>query len=392
MQPDREKSHMKLSIVVPIYNTERYLPACLQSLTQQTCPGVEILLIDDGSTDNSGQICRESARRDVRITYIRQENKGLIGARRTGAEHASGEFLMYVDSDDWIDPGMAEFLAGQIGDADMATVGVHYETGPGMVVEYRDQYPEGEYRGADKDFLLRTMLYDKDSDTLQRLTPWIWNKLYRTELVRQVYGNLDADNDFGEDGVFLYNYLVVSGAVRICHRCFYHYRYRTDSMFHGGNPHMLSDINKAYLALVSGFESHPLKENLMTQLQRWVSVTAVMAVNGGMGFAPGIQIPEFLLDTDGLRGKKIVLYGAGKAGRDYFRQLVKMGYDVVLWVDSNSTEVESVKTPQAISDVEYDVILLAVSRPEYAESMKQTLKSIGIGEEKLMWKKPVRAL
>ena len=383
---------MKLSVVVPIYNTELYLNACLQSIIDQTCPDMEILLIDDGSTDGSSTICKEFAQKDTRVIYIRQENKGLIGARRTGAEHASGEFLMYVDSDDWIDPGMAEFLVRQIKDADMATTGVHYETGPGMVVECLDQYPEGEYKGEDKDSLLKTMLYDLESDTLQRLTPWIWNKIYRTEIVRQVYRNLQADNDFGEDGAFLYNYLIISGSIRICHQCFYHYRYRTDSMFHGGNPHMLSDINKAYLALVPGFEKHPLRENLMSQLQRWVSVTAVMAVNGGMGFASGIHIPEFMLDTDGLKNKRIVLYGAGKAGRDYYRQLTKMGYNVVLWVDSNSSEIENVKAPTAIFEVEYDIILLSVSRSEYVESIKQSLRNIGIGEEKLMWKKPVRTL
>lgn len=383
---------MKLSIIVPIYNTELYLTACLKSLTAQTCPDMEILLIDDGSTDNSSQICQEFACKDKRITYIRQENKGLIGARRTGAEHAAGEFLMYVDSDDWIDHGMAEFLVEQIGNADMATTGVHYETGPGMVVEYPDKYPEGEYEGAEKEYLLKTMLYDVESDTLQRLTPWIWNKLYRTELVKQVYRNLDADNDFAEDAAFLYNYLIISGAVRICHQSFYHYRYRTDSMFHGGNPHMLSDINKAYLALVPGFEKHPLRDSLMSQLQRWVSVAAVMAVNGRMGFESGIQIPEFLLDTDGLKGKRIVLYGAGKAGKDYFRQLTKMGYSVVLWVDSNKSEIEHVKQPGAILETEYDVILLAVSRLEYVESIKQSLKGIGIGEEKVLWKTPVRAL
>lgn len=383
---------MKLSVVVPIYNTELYLNACLQSIIEQTCPDMEILLIDDGSTDGSSMICKEFANRDSRVVYIRQENKGLIGARRTGAEHASGEFLMYVDSDDWIEPGMAEFLVQHIGDADMSTTGVHYETGPGMVVEYRDQYSEGEYRGADKESLLQTMLYDMDSDTLQRLTPWIWNKLYRTEIVRQVYRNLDTDNNFAEDGAFLYNYLIISGAVRICHKCFYHYRYRTDSMFHGGNPHMLSDINKAYLALIHGFEKHPLKENLILQLQHWVSVTAIMAINGGMGFASEIQVPEFQLDTDGLRDKRIVLYGAGKAGRDYFRQLTKMGYDVILWVDSNSLKLENVREPRSIFEVEYDVILLAVSRPEYVESIKQSLRDIGIGTEKLIWKKPIRSL
>ena len=153
---------------------------------------------------------------------------------------------------------------------------------------------------------------------------------------------------------------------------------------------MLSDINQAYLALQPNFARHPFHEDLLSQLQCWVTVTAVMAVNGGMGFTPQCQIPEFILDTDGLKGKKIVLYGAGKAGKDYFRQLTKMGYEVVLWVDRNYCNEEHVKNPQEILRAEYDVILIAVSRPEYVKSIRQLLQSLGIAEEKMMWKQPVR--
>lgn len=383
---------MRLSIAVPVYNTKPYLEACLQSIINQTCQDIEILIIDDGSTDGSDAVGKAFADKDSRIVYIRQENKGLIEARRTGVEHASGEFLMFVDSDDWIEPGMAEFLLRQVQDADMVTTGVYYETNFETVTEYLDQYDEGEYRGADKEFLLKTMLYDMESDTLQRLTPWIWNKLYRTEIARQVYRNINADNAFAEDGVFLYNYLINSGAVIICHKCFYHYRYREDSMFHGGNVHMLSDINKAYLALLPGFDKHQLRDSLLAQLQRWISVTAVMAVNGGMGFDSQIHIPEFMIDTDGLKGKKIVLYGAGKAGQDFYRQLTKMGYEIILWVDSNNSRIETVKQPSAILEAEYDIILISVSRPEYVESIRASLLDMGIGEERLLWKKPVRAM
>lgn len=382
----------KLSIIIPVYNTKPYLNACLQSVIGQTYQDIEILIIDDGSTDGSDRICKAYADKDERIVYIKQENTGLIGARRTGVEHASGAVLMFVDSDDWIDERMAEFLVGQIQDADLVTTGVFYETKPDIVISYLDQYEERTYRGINKEHLLKTMIFDKESDTLQRFTPWIWNKLYRTQIARQVYQNIDTDNAFAEDGVFLYNYLILSGAVKISHKCFYHYRYRTDSMFHGGNPNMLSDINKAYLALMPNFARHQLSENLLAQLQCWVSVTAVMAVNGGMGFSQQMQIPEFMLDTDGLKGKKIVLYGAGKVGKDYFRQLMKMGYEVVLWVDSNDSKDEQVKNPQEILSTEYDMILIAVSRPEYVKSIRQSLQSLGIVEEKLMWKQPVRII
>lgn len=383
---------MIVSIVVPIYNTKSYLTACLQSIIDQTYQNIEILLIDDGSTDGSDEICREFAHKDDRITYIRQDNMGQMCARKTGVAHATGEFLMFVDSDDWIDRGMVEFLVSQIGNADMVTSGVHYESGSKVETDYLDRYSEGVYAGRDKELLLRTMLYDMDSDILQRLTPWIWNKLYRTEIAKLVHQSLSIDSSFAEDGVFLYYYLINSEAVKICHTCFYHYRFREDSMFHKGNPHMLTDINKAYLALEPCFRKHWLRDNLMLQLQHWISVMTVMALNGGMGFASRIYIPEFQIDTDGLKGKRIVLYGAGKVGKDYFRQLTKMGYEVVLWVDSNNIQNEGVRKPEEIYRTEYDIILIAVSRPEYVEGIKQTLKKMKIEEEKLIWREPVRVI
>lgn len=155
---------------------------------------------------------------------------------------------------------------------------------------------------------------------------------------------------------------------------------------------MLSDINKAYLAIMPGFKQHRLSECLLRQLQRWITITTVMAINGGMGFSQQIQIPEFMLDTDGLKGKRVVLYGAGKVGKDYYRQLKKMGYNVVLWVDSNETEDENVKRPQEILHTEHDIILIAVSRPEYVESIQKSLRDLGVSEEKTLWKQPVRVL
>ena len=83
---------MKLSIIIPVYNTKPYLDACLQSVIGQNYQNLEILIIDDGSTDGSDMVCKAFAEKDQRILYIRQENKGLIGARRTGVEHASGEY------------------------------------------------------------------------------------------------------------------------------------------------------------------------------------------------------------------------------------------------------------------------------------------------------------
>ena len=91
-----------ISVIVPIYNVAPWLPRCLDSIVGQTYKNLEILLIDDGSTDNSLEICQQYAEKDSRIKVIHQENKGLAGARNTGLENSHGEFVTFVDSDDWL--------------------------------------------------------------------------------------------------------------------------------------------------------------------------------------------------------------------------------------------------------------------------------------------------
>lgn len=92
-----------ISIIVPIYNVAPYLPRCLDSIVGQTYKNLEIILVDDGSTDNSLEICHQYAAKDSRMRVIHQENKGLAGARNTGLEDVHGEFVTFVDSDDWLD-------------------------------------------------------------------------------------------------------------------------------------------------------------------------------------------------------------------------------------------------------------------------------------------------
>lgn len=99
----------KISIVVPVYNVEAYLPQCLDSLINQTYENLEIICVNDGSTDGSSQILQQYAEIDNRVQVIMQENQGLSGARNTGMKHATGKFMMFVDSDDWIDIKTCEY-------------------------------------------------------------------------------------------------------------------------------------------------------------------------------------------------------------------------------------------------------------------------------------------
>ena len=101
-----------ISVMIPVYNSESFLRRCVDSATAQTFRDIEILLIDDGSTDSSGQLCDALARTDNRIRVIHRKNGGVADARNTGLDHARGEYLIFLDSDDYIDADMLETLYG----------------------------------------------------------------------------------------------------------------------------------------------------------------------------------------------------------------------------------------------------------------------------------------
>jgi glycosyltransferase involved in cell wall biosynthesis len=110
----QEKYMKKVSVIVPVYNVEAFLPECLDSLLAQNYPNLELLVVDDGATDGSGAICDEYAARDGRITVIHQKNMGLSGARNTGLEQADGDYIMFVDSDDYVMPDYVGHMVAAI--------------------------------------------------------------------------------------------------------------------------------------------------------------------------------------------------------------------------------------------------------------------------------------
>lgn len=121
-----ESSDIKVSIIVPMYNVESYLPECVESLRNQVLKDIEVILVDDGSPDNSGQLAEAYAAMDGRIHVVHRENGGLGPARNTGLDHAKGDYVGFVDSDDWVDPDMYQRLyeKAQETDADAVYTGI----------------------------------------------------------------------------------------------------------------------------------------------------------------------------------------------------------------------------------------------------------------------------
>lgn len=210
----------RTSIVVPVYNVEKYVGKCIDSILAQTDGDFELLLIDDGTKDTSGEICDAYGEKDSRVKVIHQENKGLGGARNTGIEAATGEWILFVDSDDWLEPDILE-KAGKTAretGADLVMFGFRSVDELGTTLQnYVEELPKGQ------------VLEIAKHPDIYLTAPCAWNKLYKTELFRKTgvrYPNRVWYEDIrttlklflaAKTAVFLddigYNYLLRSGSI-----------------------------------------------------------------------------------------------------------------------------------------------------------------------------------
>ena len=185
-----------ISVIVPVYKVEQYLDKCIDSITAQTYDNLEIILVDDGSPDNCPQMCDARAERDSRIKVIHKQNGGLSSARNAGLKVMKGEYVCFVDSDDFIEPDMLEKLysAASKEGADISVCNFSFVNGNGDVSE-RTEYAERTYRG------------DEVFKAYLSVTPFgasVCNKLYGSILIKENNISFDEGIRWGEDHRFNY--------------------------------------------------------------------------------------------------------------------------------------------------------------------------------------------
>ena len=181
-----------ISVIVPVYNVEEYLLRCLESILGQTYRDLQVILVDDGSTDGSSRLCAEFAERDPRIECIRISNSGVSAARNRGLEAAKGRWIGFVDADDYIEAGFYETLVTHLTHSDKQIVccGVRAEDTEGNRIERFKgrRFPAGEQDFDRDDALLRYL----NPDT--RILYWaVWNKLYSAELLNIGFWKMLSD-------------------------------------------------------------------------------------------------------------------------------------------------------------------------------------------------------
>lgn len=208
----------ELSVIIPVYNVEKYLRECLDSVVNQTFKDIEIILIDDGSTDKSLDICKEYAQKDNRIKIIRQENKGLSAARNTGLNAANGEYIAFVDSDDYIDTTAYEIALAHINEADIVFFGIE-NFGEKLSDPAQEDYCKLKYEGK----------VLPDNEIRRSSNCFAWNKIFKKSIIDK-YSIRFADGFKYEDAGFYWKYILNANSAYYINQNFYKYRRRSASI------------------------------------------------------------------------------------------------------------------------------------------------------------------
>lgn len=207
-----------VTILSPCYNVERYLPQCIDSIVGQTYANLQIVMIDDGSTDGTWNVLQQYAARDSRIEVYHQDNQGVATTRNNLLDKASGQYTLFVDSDDWIEPTMVQFLVdkAQATNADIVICAMVKNDTP-----CSPQYTEETMGQAST---VKKFLFHKE------LSGSLWNKLVKTSLLHGV--RFDPRISYGEDALFCWNILQRAHTIIQTSKQLYHYRMNSASISH----------------------------------------------------------------------------------------------------------------------------------------------------------------
>lgn len=265
-----------ISVIVPVYNIETYLRECLDSVVGQSYKNLEIILIDDGSTDSSGAICDEYARNDARVRVIHQSNHGLPYTRNVGMDAASGEWIAFPDADDWLEPDayskLVSVINGEAADADIIIYDICREfreeskrTGlgvPGGMIE-------GELLDACRVAPFYKLIY---RGKVIRFTIFAaWNKLYRREFLRSKGLRFRPEVKKGEDLVFSADMLNDAQKIYYKDEVLYHHRIISSSWDNRYRPDMVEQVRLQLAALAEIIERRKLPDRVRAMFQCYTS-------------------------------------------------------------------------------------------------------------------------
>lgn len=438
-------SNCKISVIVPVYNAEKYLKHCLDTLLAQTFKDIEIICVNDMSTDESVSILREYQQRDARIKILehREKTEGAAEARNLGISAAKGDYLAIVDADDFFELDMLEKSYSLI-EATYADVAI-------FDAFWYDDLQKIDYKSShtaafNEKFFPKAEVFDPRDNSLNMFrgthaAPW--GKLFRRDLI------VDKDIRFisgryWDDLVFTYTALCSAKKIALLRECLLHYRWNaveSQTSIKGKCPEVGYKIT---YALKSEFERRCLYDTYRIGLVNCVVSRAISLMNnldsaaafrelffalkdeyleklGAYDIEDDEYFNQYVLkcrdcirDSDSVetylirKGKfnlgrnttfevklasmtknkrNIAIYGAGQKGREVFNRIFSGGiYHICTWVDQNYKALGfPIENPEVLARKDFDYVIVAIEDSQIYDTVKDYLLSMGIEEEQILW-------
>ncbi len=382
-----------ISVIVPVFNIDKYISKCIESIMEQTYKNLQIILVDDGSTDTSGEICDRYAKKDIRIQVIHKKNGGLVSARNAGLEAAAGEYVGFVDGDDYIDIGFYEVLLEDMLKNDVDFVHMGYRTENGNSSRACGNFETEKYQLTENSrlYFVEEGIFGK-SGTFQ-ITPSIWSKLFKREFIQKCYARVPKELSYGED-MFCLSMCMLEGRSMYLHKtAMYHYVNRQGSLMNSAYVSSVINISELYHALKNLFMEYNVYGLLRPCLETYLARIMLLAIKK-IGKSMESVSFYYLKNIDVIKGKKVVIYGAGSVGQGYYAQISRYATCMIVgWVDLKFQQYQfgyaQVQPVTELEKMQYDVLLLAIKDENKAKQIKRELmERRGIPEKMIMWEQP----
>lgn len=376
----------KISIIVPIYNVQNYLEKCINSIMNQTYSFIEIILVNDGSTDLCGAMCEEYASKDDRIKVIHKENGGVVSARKTGANIASGDYIVGVDGDDWIESDRIELLVEAMKNTnpDMVYMAGMKREYDGRVSVVEEHIPYGIYSDKNIESIFEllsntTVCFQNDMNA----AVWMW--AIRREIYCENVYDLDEEISIADDQIIVWSCLLDSKNVILSKNNGYHYVFRSDSIMNSMNVSHKRELQ----ALFRQFSQRLKNKNASAKVRKaflFLNVR-ILLTNDCSSFVQDTN-ENLCLYSKIKKNMKVVVYGAGKFGTELCK-VCRSYVDVVLWTDTNISNkqgsgiMEGLHEPTQILELAYDYVLVAVINYKTAVEIQEQLIKMGVPRQKI---------
>lgn len=379
-----------LSVVVPVYNSEKYIERCIESILAQTYSNLEIILVDDGSTDLSGKICNDYAEKNENILVIHQPNAGVTKARLTGARRSKGKYITFIDSDDWIEDCFYERMLEDNEDYDLVISGIY---------RFFDE------KNCLKELSFRSGIYCKEEIMNEVITCMMWDfhknmwaldpslctKIFKKQiLIHELEKTIKVGSHYGDDSMVLYPMMFHIEKLKVVNEAFYYHRQRKKGEF----PYYIKDklflekLHLVYMYLKNEFRKAGYLDVMNRQLD-FFYFKSVKLKERSYGFPWYWPFPVFPFG-DVEKESRVILYGAGEFGIRYMEQNEKYRFcNIICWVDQNHekfrNDTKEILSPDIIKEKEFDYVVVAIENYHIAMEIRSYLLELCVPEKKIVW-------